>query len=232
MNRVGLIVRALALAWFGGFGLAMPAHGELVLSDLVVELRSGKDSRKDIELWNNSDERSYVEVTPAEIVDPGRATETRRSEPNPEVLGLLVSPNRMILEPGQHKVIRIAAIAAPSDRERIYRVTVKPVVGDVSGDHSGLKVLVGFDVLAILRPNNLAPRINGAREGRTLTIRNDGNSSAELINGKQCQSAGSNCSALPAKRLYAGADWRLELEGDGTVEYSVKIGDKVSTLRF
>ena len=123
-----------------------------MLSDLVVELQPGKSSRKDIELWNNSDERAYVEVAPAEIVNPGQASETRIQELNPERLGLLVSPNRLILEPGQHKVIRIAAIMQPTNNERIYRVTVKPVVGDITGDQSGLKLLVGYDVLAIVRP--------------------------------------------------------------------------------
>ncbi|HVJ70757.1 MAG TPA: hypothetical protein VM531_04475, partial [Sphingomicrobium sp.] len=106
MKRANVIVRGLVGAWLAGAGLTIPAHGELVLSDLVVELQPGKISRKDIELWNNSDERTYVEVAPAEIVYPGQAGETRVQELNPERLGLLVSPNRLILEPGQHKVIR------------------------------------------------------------------------------------------------------------------------------
>jgi P pilus assembly chaperone PapD len=232
MIRVGSMVRAILATWLIGIGLAVPAYGELILSDLVVELQPGKNSRKDIELWNKADERSYVEISPAEIVNPGQATESRRQEPNPERLGLLVSPNRMILEPGQHKIIRIAAIASPVDRERIYRVTVKPVVGDVSGDHTGLKVLVGYDVLAIVRPANPAPKIAGSREGRTAVIRNEGNSSAELLNGKQCRTGSTNCTSLPGKRLYAGAEWRLPLEGDGPVQYSVKFGDKISTVSF
>ena len=232
MKRANLIVRGLVAAWLAGAGLTVPAHGELVLSDLVVELQPGKSSRKDIELWNNSDEPAYVEVAPAEIVNPGQASETRIQELNPERLGLLVSPNRLILEPGQHKVIRVAAIMQPTNNERIYRVTVKPVAGDITGDQSGLKLLVGYDVLAIVRPSSPVPVINASREGRNLVIRNDGNSSAELLNGKQCRLGGKDCATLPGKRLYAGANWRVTLEGDEPVEYSVKIGDKVSTVRF
>ena len=232
MIRVGSMVRAVLATWLIGIGLTAPAYGELVLSDLVVELQPGKYGRKDIELWNKGEERTYVEISPAEIVNPGQASETRRQEPNPEQLGLLVSPNRMILEPGQHKVIRIATIVPPLDRERIYRVTVKPVVGDVSGEHTGLKVLVGYDVLAIVRPANPAPKIVGSWEGRTAIIRNEGNSSAELLNGKQCRATSTNCTSLPGKRLYAGAEWKLPLEADGPVEYSVKIGDKISTVSF
>ena len=49
---------------------AMPVAAELVVSDLVVELHADSQLRKDIEVWNNSDERSYVEISPAEILIP------------------------------------------------------------------------------------------------------------------------------------------------------------------
>ncbi len=225
-------VRNAALASLAAACLVAPAQAELVLSDLVVELVPGKDSRKDIELWNDSDERSYIEISPAEIVNAGQPSEARRQLPDPEQLGLLVSPNRMILEPGQHKVIRIAAIAPSVDRERIYRITVKPVVGEIADGQSGLKLLVGYDVLAMVRPANPAPRIVGSREGKTLVVRNDGNASAELLNGKQCEMPGKACAELPGKRLYAGAEWRLPLERTGPIEYSVKLGEKLSTVRF
>jgi P pilus assembly chaperone PapD len=197
-----------------------------------VELEPGKNSRKDIELWNNSGERYFVEITPAEILSPGLPSERRREVPNPEQLGLLVSPNRMILEPGQHKVIRVAAIVSPVERERVYRVTVKPVVGDIADGQAGLKILVGYDVLTLVRPSNPIPKIIGEREGRSLIIRNEGNSSAELLNGKQCATPGKSCTPLRGKRLYPGAEWRLELPGDGPVEFSVKLGAQNSSVRF
>lgn len=225
-------LRGFALVLLTGLVLSAPARAELVLSDLVVEIPFGKNSRKDIELWNDSEERSFIEITPAEIINPGQSSEMRRETPNPEQLGLLVSPNRMILEPGQHKVIRLAVIAPPAERERVYRVTVKPVVGDISAGQSGLKVLVGYDVLVMVRPGVPAPKIFGSREGRTLVIHNEGNSSAELLNGKQCVSAGKNCSDLPGKRLYAGAEWRQSLSSDGPVEYRIKLGSQTTTIRF
>jgi hypothetical protein len=46
MKRASVIVRGLVGAWLAGAGLTMPAHGELVLSDLVVELQPGKISRQ------------------------------------------------------------------------------------------------------------------------------------------------------------------------------------------
>lgn len=208
-----------------------PARAELIVSDLVVELGADLQPRRDVEVWNNSTERSYVEISPVEVLDAGRPGERRVREPDPEKLGLLVSPNRMILEPQQRKLVRIASIAAAGDKERVYRITIKPVVGDVSGDHSGLKVLVGYDVLALLRPARPAPSISGKREGRKLTVRNDGNASAELMSGKQCD-AGGKCVDLPGKRLYAGASWSQDLPGDGPVEYVMKGSGEPGPVRF
>ncbi|MDV3258298.1 MAG: hypothetical protein LOX97_11095 [Sphingomonas sp.] len=212
-------------------GAPTPARAELIVSDLVVELGADLQPRRDVEVWNNSNERSYVEIAPVEVLDAGRPGERRVREPNPEKLGLLVSPNRMILEPHQRKLVRIASIADRLDRERVYRITIKPVVGEVSGDHSGLKVLVGYDVLALLRPASPEPRISGTRDGRKLVVRNDGNASAELMNGRQCDSAG-KCVDLPGKRLYAGASWTLELPGDGPAEYVMKGSGEPGPVRF
>ncbi len=208
-----------------------PARAELIVSDLVVELGADLQPRRDVEVWNNSDERSYVEIAPVEVLDAGRPGERRVREPDPEKLGLLVSPNRMILEPQQRKLVRIASIASAGEMERVYRITIKPVVGEVSGDHSGLKVLVGYDVLALLRPATPAPRVSGKREGRRLTVRNDGNASAELMSGKQCDARG-KCVDLPGKRLYAGASWIQELPGEGAVEYVMKGSGEPGPVRF
>lgn len=187
---------------------------------MVVELGTGKGPRADIEVSNQGKERAYVVVEPSEIVAAGTPAEQRLREKNPEKLGLLVSPGRMILEPGQRKLLRIATIGRPSERERVYRITVKPTVGDVSADRSGLKLLIGYDVLVLTRPAVAQPRLSGTRSGRTLKIRNDGAFSVELAQGKQCR-AKTDCQSLGGKRLYAGAEWQVALPEDGVAEFAV-----------
>lgn len=213
--------------------IALPeaASAELVLSQLIVDLGPGSANRQDVEIWNNSDERAFVSVTPAEIVNAGLATEQRREESNPEKLGLLVSPNRLILEPGQHKIIRLAALGQGLDRERVYRVTVKPVVGELANDQSGLKVLVGYDVLTIVRPAVSQPNVIGRWEGTSLVLKNDGNESVEVIEGRQC-AAPSSCTELPAKRLYAGAEWRVPVTRKANVEFSLKSRTSTKKVQF
>jgi len=200
---------------------AYPAHAELVLSQLVVDIGAESRQRDDVEIWNNSDERTYVAIDPSEILNAGRSNQARHQEADPEKRGLLVSPTRMILEPGQRKNVRIARIGADTDRERVYRVTVKPVVGELASEDSGLKVLVGYDVLVLVRPRSSNPALAASRSGGSLNFRNDGNASLELVDGKQCDASTRRCIELPGKRLYSGAEWSQPLRSNSPVEYTI-----------
>jgi hypothetical protein len=101
-------------------------------------------------------------------------------------------------------------------------VTVKPVAGPLEAKDSALKILIGYDVLVLVRPAAPQPRLTGLRSGTSLTLRNDGNTSVELVGGRQCDAAHEHCTNLPGKRLYAGAQWSETLQLDGPVEYMVK----------
>jgi len=209
-----------------------PAHADLVLSQLIIELDPGKALRQDVEVWNNSPDRTYVAVEPKEVVNAGTAAETRRQDPDPAKLGLLVSPARMILEPGERKLIRIAELSVPPERERDYRVTVKPVVGTISSTKSGLKILVGYDVLVLVRPSQPHAKVVFTRSADKATFRNDGNVSVEMIDGRQCDSAGKGCSELPGKRLYPGAEWSIELKPGHRADYMVRSPDESGRKTF
>ena len=213
-------------------GLSGEARAELVLSQLVVELQPGKQSRQDLEVWNKGTDLTYVAVEPREIVGAGTPTESGRENPNPEELGLLVSPGRMVLEPGQRKLLRVAAIEMTGERERIYRVTVKPVVGQLSSDKSGLKILIGYDVLVIVRPTNPQPQLSWSRSGNFLVLRNAGNTSIELTDGKQCDSAGQDCEPLPGGRVYVGAEKKIEVHPLRRAHYVVKFPGKAIPSEF
>ncbi|WP_114227519.1 MULTISPECIES: fimbrial biogenesis chaperone [Sphingomonas] len=210
-----------ALAGAALFAVPQAASADIVLSQLVLDLAPGKPARGDIEIWNNDKERAYVVVEPYEVLNPGAATMQRHADPDPEKLGLLVTPARMILEPGQRKLLRIAAIGALPARERVYRVTVKPTVGTVQSNVTGLKLLIGYDVLVLLRPAAPAvTKLSGRRSGDKLTIRNDGTASVELAAGKACV-AKNVCKELPGKRLYAGAEWTVDAPAGTSVDYAV-----------
>jgi P pilus assembly chaperone PapD len=220
MTRLQTLKRVLAAVPGCALMLASPARAEVVLSQLIVELKPG-NMRQDVDVWNNSPDPAYVAAEPREIVAAGTVAQTVRIEPDPEKLGLLVAPARMILEPGQHKLLRIAAIGSAAQRERIYRVTVKPEVGKLASDKSGLKILVGYDVLVLVRPAEPRASVVTSRSGNMLTFINQGNVSVELTDGRQCDPTGESCTALPGKRLYTGARWTEPLKWDTKVEYRV-----------
>jgi P pilus assembly chaperone PapD len=198
------------------------AHAELVLSQVIVDMQAGKPAHDDIEVWNDSAERMYVVAEPAQI----------QSIADPAVSGLLVTPRRMVLEPGQRRIMRLAALLPRDTSERIYRVTVKPVAGPVTAEVTALKVLLGYDVLVLVRPQRIVGEVTGTRSGSRLTFRNNSNTAQEIYDGKQCDAAGKDCKQLPATRLYAGAQWNVDLPYDTVVEYRLTAGNGSSVRRF
>ncbi|AIT07635.1 hypothetical protein MC45_16095 [Sphingomonas taxi] len=227
-RSLATVVTAVAVAGLG----AQPAAANLVLSQVVVDLTPAGPPRADVEAWNTGAERMYVVAEPASIVDPGTPAERRVASADPAESGLLVTPQKMILEPGERKLIRIAAVAPRAARDRVYRVTVKPVAGDVSAAGSALKVLVGYDMLVIVRPAVMAGEVAGRRDGTTLVLTNTGSTSVELYEGRQCTAAGGDCRPLPAKRLYAGATWSQPIDPARPVAYKVKTGLMVKAVTY
>lgn len=203
--------RRLAIAAVLTFGLAAaPAEAGLMLSKVILDLSPDSVPRDDIELVNDGSERLYVVAEPSEIVGPGMPTEARRSAADPAQSGLLVTPQKLILEPGEHKLVRVAAIAARPAHDRVYRVTIKPVAGPVTADQSALKLYIGYDVLVLYRPEQPKAEISALRSGNRLTLTNNGNTNIELAQGHQCDATGSNCRDLPANRLYPGQAWTVD----------------------
>jgi P pilus assembly chaperone PapD len=209
-----------------------PASAELVISQLIVELAPSARTA-DVLVFNDSAERSYISIEPREVLYPGTPEERRIAKPDPRELGLLLSSTRLILEPQQKRLLRLAATSIPDEKERVYRVIVKPVVGDLDSATSGLKLLVGYEMLVMVRPAKVSPvNIEPRRTNGTLTLTNRGSSSVELMDGRRCLAGKSDCSPLPAKRLYAGASWTQPVPSGGRVEYRVLSNGKNQLLNF
>lgn len=221
-----ILLAALAMS------AAQDARANLVLSQVILDLTPGTPVAQDIEVWNNSSDRSYVVAEPVEVVAPGMPEEHRVAQPDPGVSGLLVTPQRMILEPGQRRLIRVAAVLPRGARDRIYRVAVKPVAGDVTASNTALKVMVGYDVLVIYRPEKLDGTVSAERQGGNIVFRNSGNTNVEMFEGRQCDSAGKSCRDLPANRLYPGAQWQVGIDPSRPVEYRIATAGKSAISIF
>lgn len=195
----------------------------MALDKVIVDFDNKSPRRSDIEVTNSEKQAMYISVEASEILDAGLASEKRVKIKDPTELGLLVSPTRLVLEPGQTKTIRLSLLKHPSDSDRIYRVKIHPAVGRTVAIKSGLRIIVGYDVLVIARPQNGKVNVLAKRNGRELILENIGNTNVMLMNGRQCKEDG-QCIELPPRRLYKGASWTQMLPLDQPAKYLLRSG--------
>ncbi|WP_236711062.1 fimbrial biogenesis chaperone [Novosphingobium barchaimii] len=211
---------------------AVPARAGIALSKVIVDLAPDAPPRDDIEVINDGNERQYVVAEPALIQAAGTAQEKRIDSSDPMVTGLLVTPQKLVLEAGERKLIRVALIAPRGANERVFRVAIKPVAGTVEAEQTSLKVFVGYDVLVIARATSVAGKVVAARSSNAITFHNRSNASVEMSDGHQCDEGRKNCLPLPAMRLYSGADWTVPIKQAALVEYRMQQGKLSSTESF
>ncbi|AMN46917.1 hypothetical protein ACG33_07370 [Steroidobacter denitrificans] len=209
-----------------------PAHAQMVLDKIEVEL--GAERRyDDIEITNLGTEPLYIQIAPSRIQHPGRPDEKRISPRDPESLGLLVTPMRLIVQPRERHRVRIVALNPQPVLDEVFRVAIKPVVGSIESDQTAaVKVVVAYDVLVLVRPADANADIQSRRTGHVLMIENLGNSCAVLHDGRQCDASQQDCRTLPAQRLYAGGKFRVELPFDTPATYTVRFRGDMKTRTF
>ena len=215
--------------------LAIPAHANMVLSNVIVHFEPGQPNRQDVEISNPGEETLYVEVEPHQMLAPGTEQEDRALITDPRAAGLLVTPNKLILPPGATKVIRLVKMGGGS-QERVYRIAAKPVTGGLADPaQSGLKIMVGYEILAIVYPDQPQPELTVQREGQVLKVSNVGNTNVLMREGYQCatpQTVSEECTALPSKRMYPGNQWELQLPHDLPVKYYQSVGTRNSIAEY
>ena len=221
----------LLVCFICGFS-APQAHAEFMIASAIVEFTADGPRQQDIELVSRSKGNDYIEAEISEIVHPGQADESRRVLDDPTAAGLLVTPDKTVLTGGGRKVLRFVLLKEPDAEEHIYRVAIKPVIkGLDTSAKVGLKILVGYEVLVIVRPAAPLPRYEASRHGKTFTVRNTGNTDILFQNGKQC-AAGAACVPAPVLRVYSGTVEHVELPLDIAAAYSIWDGADTSEKQF
>ncbi len=227
------IGRSFGLFLLTSLFLPSTALAGMALSNAIVHFEPGQPARQDVEISNVGDEPLYVQVEPKAVLNPGSDKEERRNITDPREYGLLVTPNRLVIPPGTARVMRLVNLglgdAATPDQERIFRITARPVAGEFEAKTSGLKVLIGYEVLAIVYPNKPTPTLEVDRSGRQLSVRNTGNTNVFLQEGFQCETPGAaedSCTSIPGRRLYPGNEWQLTLPHDLPVKFYQSVGTR------
>lgn len=231
---------------------ATPSSAQLVVDRMWVDMRPDSAGREDLVLRNEGGERYYVSLVASEILGAGTEGEQRVEVADPEALGLLISPTRLILEPGASRAVRIVNIGQSGASDRVYRLRITPQVTDVDADVDvptgetgvSIRVLMAYDILVVSRPADARPNVVTLTEPGAVLLRNDGNTNVLLLNGELCprgaRPAGedqgvSPCVTLDDHRLYAAETWRIETDiVDPVLRFKSRtlVRDEDSTVEF
>lgn len=216
--------------------LLLPLYSTLTSANMVVDsaiihFESGKSSHHDITVRNTGDQPLYIKVTPTLIKNPGTEKQQREKIINPKLGGLLVSPNKLVIAPGGRKRIRFVNLKPNRNTEGVYRVTIEPVTGKLVAQQTGIKILIGYEILVLAQPRGPNTNLIAQRNGKILTLTNSGNTNLFLFQGKQCPPDHTDiekCKPLRDKRLYPGNQWEYSLPDDGPVHYQLSVANKNS----
>ena len=204
---------------------------KISVGTVVVDFN--KDIKKnyvDVPIFNDSkDEKAYVQIKVYEILNPGTRDEKKVLVPKSDRTSIIVSPQRMIIEPSGKKNVRFIALNKDLKKDKVYRVNVAPIAGkfDVeSGQY--IKILIAYDVLTFIRPSDENAEFIAKRDGKKIIFESLGNTNVLLRKATQCPKGGKlKCKNIAGKRLYSGTKHVQELPFDNEVDYMYSIGGKI-----
>ena len=189
--------------------LGQPALAAMSLDKIIVYLSDAPNARDDIVVTNPDDETLYLQTEIYRVDNPGLPDEKRVRVVDPKEFKLLVSPSRAVLASGEQKRFRLMSLERNLEREKVYRVTFKPVVGDIKSDRTALKILVAYQALVFVQPQDGRYQIELDKTDSGWQLKNSGNINAEVTDVQHCLSE-VGCKPLAVSgRLYAGGSLPL-----------------------
>lgn len=211
--------------------LSSSALASMVIDRSILYFDDKSPNRQDVEVSNPDNEILYVKVEVLEVINPGTDNEQRILVKNPKKSQFIVTPNKLVIKPGKKKTVRLLNLDKAPQKDRIFRINLKPVTPPLAPTETGVKVIVGYQLLAIVQPPQAKPDLTVNRTGQTITFSNKGLTNVLLRAGRQCppgvelSTASENqCQSLPTKRMYSGNTWSLNLPYNTPVEYFLSVG--------
>ncbi len=201
----------------------------------VITFASGASEREDVMVSNPGEESLYIDVQVLDVTNPGAEDEKREVVKDPESIGLVATPRRLVVPAGGQRVVRLVNLEGYQKEERVYRVNLKPRSGPVDSEKTGVHVMVGYQLLVFIEPRKVNVDLRASRDGRELQLHNTGNVNVRIHHGEQCPpqpAQGQECRDLKGLRLYPGNQETLELPYDAPVTFTVSASDESSKRRF
>ncbi|MFK7732407.1 MAG: fimbria/pilus periplasmic chaperone [Pseudomonadales bacterium] len=189
--------------------VSTPIFADMRVDRAIVFFEPDAPPRQDVEVSNLSDQTLFLKVEVLEVSNAGTDQEQRRLVTDLESIGFIASPANSVIPPKGRRNIRLLNLREPGDDERIYRVTFKPVLPELTAQTNAIKLLVAYQSLIIIRPKNVDIDVASETNTDGLRLSNNGNANVFLQNGRACHTASKECVDLPSKRLYAGNSWTV-----------------------
>ncbi len=183
----------------------------MTLDRMIVYMNPSRSAYEEITVSNPDDDKLFLQTEVFKVENPGEESEQLIPATNPEEMKLLTTPQKAIVPSGSRKTMRLVSLENPKDKEQVYRVTFKPVVSDGKDQKSSVRILIAYQALVFVRPENPHYKVSAIRNGASMTLTNTGNVNVVMRNGQACSEKGSCFDLTENKRLYAGQSWTISL---------------------
>ena len=215
--------------------LTSMAHAAMEVDRNIVTFQAGSAPREDVTVFNRGEEPLFAEIEVLDVRNPGTDEEERVVVRDPESIGLVASPRRLMVPAGSRRLVRLVNLEGHGDEERVYRVNVRPVAGEMEAGAMGVHILVGYQLLVFVPPVEPRVELDARREGNRLHLHNRGNVNIRLFRGRQCDPPGdtdADCVSVESIRLYPGNEHSVELPRDAPVDYRMQADGSTRNRTF
>ncbi|MDS1138917.1 pilus assembly protein [Pusillimonas sp. SM2304] len=147
------MLRTIFLALFYAIAVMLPpAHAEGELMVMPSSLKVYNNHDHSVKVRNMGDAPLYLSISVQKVMNPGVEPEVKVPMGQVDRPGMLASPDKITLGPGQSRAVSLKSLYAP-DAEELYRVYIVPVrslqVREAPEDRitAPMSVSVGYGVL-------------------------------------------------------------------------------------
>ncbi len=209
----------------------------MAMDKIILNFYSDTMTREDVGVTNTGEDTLYLSAKVFEIINPGSDNPKRIELTDPRKAGMIISPNRMVITPGQNKIFRVIPTRPAGDKDLVYRILVKPHASKLSGQSedktAGIKLMIGYELLVFMRPANYTVDLQVQREGKKLNLLNAGNTNINVREIRLCEDNQSECIEINGNRLYAGQSAQVDLpRADGQILIRKSVGSKFTLDEF
>lgn len=235
---IQVVKKTAALCLLGLVGwLPVGANAVIKVSTLHVDFMPGEQQFQDVFIQNVGTDVEYVDVSLFKRTDPVKNPEQvlSSSGQNPETFGMVVTPNKLAISPGQTKRIRLLNLTRGNKTDAVYGVRVLPVPApiqatkDNADQHAAgqVEIISAFVVGVYVLPAHPHVDLSLTRTGNQLVIENKGNTNALLDGGQQCTSDSKPvCTKVEPVRIYGDSKVQITLAKSLPVTYEASYLDK------